>query len=77
MTSITFLQSQNQDNAELFVNCLEAMVDVCLPGDDLDVQNPYPYSLGLTSNLNLSSSMSSVSVGSLHSPGTDKESPGN
>ncbi len=59
---------QNQDNAELFVNCLEAMVETCLPGDDLDVQNPYPSSLGIASNLNLSSSMSSLSMGSLHSP---------
>lgn len=65
--------TQNQDNAELFVNCLEAMVETCLPGDDLDVQNPYPSSLGITSNLNLSSSMSSLSMGSLHSP-TDKDS---
>lgn len=64
--------TQNQDNAELFVNCLEAMVETCLPGDDLDVQNPYPSSLGIVSNLNLSSSMSSLSMGSLHSP-TDKD----
>ena len=64
--------NQNQDNAELFVNCLEAMVETCLPGDDLDVQNPYPSSLGIASNLNLSSSMSSLSMGSLHSP-TDKD----
>jgi hypothetical protein len=65
--------TQNQDNAELFVNCLEAMVETCLPGDDLDVQNPYPSSLGIASHLNLSSSMSSLSMGSLHSP-TDKDS---
>ena len=64
---------QNQDNAELFVNCLEAMVETCLPGDDLDVQNPYPSSLGIASNPNLSSSTSSLSMGSLHSP-TDKDS---
>ena len=63
-----FKTAQNQDNAELFVNCLEAMVETCLPGDDLDVQNPYPSSLGIASNLNLSSSMSSLSMGSLHSP---------
>lgn len=64
---------QNNDNAELFVNCLEAMVETCLPGDDLDVHNPYPTSLGIASNLNLSSSMSSLSVGSMHSP-TEKDS---
>ena len=48
-------------------------METCLPGDDLDVQNPYPKSLGIASNLNLSSSMSSLSMGSLHSP-TDKDS---
>lgn len=68
-----FQTCQNQDNAELFVNCLEAMVETCLPGDDLDVSNPYPSSLGIVSHLNLSSSMSSLSMGSLHSP-TDKDS---
>ena len=57
------------------MNCLEAMVEMCLPGDDLDMQNPYPSSLGITSNLNLSSSMSSLSMGSVHSP-TEKDSAG-
>ncbi|XP_060559140.1 neurofibromin-like isoform X1 [Ruditapes philippinarum] len=70
----TFTKSpQSSDTAELFVNCLEAMmVETCLPGDDLDILNPYPSSLGISSNLNLSSSMSSLSVGSMHSP-TDKD----
>lgn len=66
--------TQNQDNAELFVNCLEAMVETCLPGaDDLDVPHTcYPGALGaISSNLNLSSSMSSISLGSIHSP-TDR-----
>lgn len=44
------------------------MVETCLPGDDLDVQTTHPSSLGIASNLNLSSSMSSLSVSSLHSP---------
>lgn len=48
------------------------MVENCLPGDDLDILNPYPSSLGISSNLNLSSSMSSLSVSSMHSP-TDKD----
>lgn len=66
--------AQSKDTAELFVNCLEAMmVETCFPGDDLDILNPYPSSLGISSNLNLSSSMSSLSVGSMHSP-TDKDS---
>ena len=66
--------SGSSDTAELFVNCLEkAMImESCLPGDDLDILNPYPSSLGISSNLNLSSSMSSLSVGSMHSP-TDKD----
>lgn len=55
------------------MNCLEAMMlENFLPGDDLDIMNPYPSSLGISSNLNLSSSMSSLSVGSMHSP-TDKD----
>lgn len=41
------------------------MVESCLPGDDLD-------SLGKSSSLNLSSSMSSLYMGSMHSP-TDKD----
>lgn len=73
MVSILFQSPQSSDTAELFVNCLEAMmVETCLPGDDLDILNPYPSSLGISSNLNLSSSMSSLSVGSMHSP-TDKD----
>lgn len=48
------------------------MVETCLPGDDLDILNPYPSSLGISANANLSSSMSSISVGSMHSP-TDKD----
>ncbi|XP_011426816.1 neurofibromin isoform X4 [Magallana gigas] len=68
----TFKSAQS-DTAELLVNCLEAMmVENCLPGDDLDILNPYPSSLGISSNLNLSSSMSSLSVSSMHSP-TDKD----
>ncbi|ESO97611.1 hypothetical protein LOTGIDRAFT_104331 [Lottia gigantea] len=62
------------DTPQLFVNCLEKamMVESCLPGDDLDIHNPYPSNLGISSNLNLSSSMSSLSVSSMHSP-TDKD----
>jgi hypothetical protein len=49
-------------------------VETCLPGaDDLDVPHTcYPGALGaISSNLNLSSSMSSISLGSIHSP-TDR-----
>ena len=56
------------------MNCLEAMVETCLPGgDDLDVPHScYPGALSaISSNLNLSSSMSSLSINSVHSP-TDR-----
>jgi len=49
-------------------------VETCLPGgDDLDVPHTcYPGALSaISSNLNLSSSMSSLSLGSIHSP-TDR-----
>ena len=64
----TFTKSTgSSDIAELFVNCLEKamMVESCLPGDDLDSL------VAISSTLNLSSSMSSLSMGSMHSP-TDK-----
>ena len=47
-------------------------METCLPGDDIDVQTPFPGLLGIASNPNLSSSLSSLSVSSLHSP-TDKD----
>ncbi|KAK6622690.1 hypothetical protein RUM43_008532 [Polyplax serrata] len=58
------------DGAELFVNCLEAMVETCLPveeGEQNIVQ--YPSMLSVSSNMNLSSSLSSLTLGSP----TDKE----
>jgi len=60
----------NLDNAELFVNCLEAMVETCLPVDDGEVRElEYPSTLSVSSTMNLSSSMSSLTLGSP----TDKE----
>ena len=53
------------DGAELFVNCLEAMVETCLPleeGEQNIVQ--YPSMLSVSSNMNLSSSLSSLTLGS-------------
>ncbi|CAM1325610.1 NF1 (predicted) [Pycnogonum litorale] len=63
------LSSETPDNAELVVNCLEAMVETCLPGDDgPDSMMPdfsqYPSTLSVSSNMNLSSSMSSLTLGS-------------
>ena len=62
----------NLDNAELFVNCLEAMVETCLPVDEGDNQDlsQYPSTLSVSSAMNLSSSMSSLTLGSP----TDKDS---
>ncbi|XP_022666414.1 neurofibromin-like isoform X2 [Varroa destructor] len=61
----------NLDNAELFVNCLEAMVETCLPADENEPREQtheplqhYPSSLSVASTLNLSSSMSSLTLGS-------------
>lgn len=45
--------------SELFVNCLEAMVAICLPGDDQ--QTPI---VPLVRPYNLSSSLSSLTLGS-------------
>lgn len=53
------------DGAELFVNCLEAMVETCLPveeGEQIIAQ--YPSMLSVSSNMNLSSSLSSLTLGS-------------
>ncbi|XP_046387119.1 neurofibromin isoform X3 [Ischnura elegans] len=55
------------ESAELFVNCLEAMVETCLPGGD-DVEatelSQYLSMLSVSSNMNLSSSLSSLTLGS-------------
>jgi len=59
--------SSAQQNAELFVNCLEAMVETCLPGDSEDTLEQelaqYPSMLSVAS-VNLSSSMSSLTLAS-------------
>lgn len=44
------------ESSELFVNCLEAMVETCLPIDENAPQPPRPY--------HLSSSLSSLTLGS-------------
>nr|XP_024219311.1 neurofibromin-like [Halyomorpha halys] len=53
------------ENAELFVNCLETMVEMCMPVEDgeLDIAQ-YPSMLSVSSNMNLSSSLSSLTLGS-------------
>ncbi|XP_035709221.1 neurofibromin isoform X4 [Folsomia candida] len=51
------------ESAELFVNCLEAMVETCLPSEDGDLEQ-YPSMLSVSSAVNLSSSLSSLTLGS-------------
>ncbi|KAK9758709.1 GTPase-activator protein for Ras-like GTPase [Popillia japonica] len=52
------------ESSELFVNCLEAMVETCLPIEESEGENgelqQYPSMLSVSSNLNLSSSLSSL-----------------
>ncbi|KAK7864725.1 hypothetical protein R5R35_013611 [Gryllus longicercus] len=53
------------ENAELFVNCLEAMVETCLPVEEGEMELvQYPSMLSVSSNMNLSSSLSSLTLGS-------------
>ncbi|XP_023718196.1 neurofibromin isoform X5 [Cryptotermes secundus] len=53
------------ESAELFVNCLEAMVETCLPIEEEEVElAQYPSMLSVSSNMNRSSSMSSLTLGS-------------
>ncbi|XP_017785481.1 PREDICTED: neurofibromin isoform X3 [Nicrophorus vespilloides] len=53
------------ESVELFVNFLEAMVETSLPlGDSKHGENKYPSMLSVSSNMNLSSSMSSLTLGS-------------
>lgn len=56
------------DSIELFVNCLEAMVETCLPLEEPEGGNKeltqYPSMLSVNSNMNLSASLSSLTLGS-------------
>ncbi|KAJ8986296.1 hypothetical protein NQ317_010008 [Molorchus minor] len=56
------------ESSELFVNCLEAMVETCLPVEEVEGENgeltQYPSMLSVSSNMNLSSSLSSLTLGS-------------
>ncbi len=53
------------DSAELFVNCLEALVETCLPAEEGEADlAPFPSMLSVSSNMNLSSSLSSITMGS-------------
>lgn len=53
------------ESAELFVNCLEALVETCLPAEEGEADlAPFPSMLSVSSNMNLSSSLSSITMGS-------------
>lgn len=56
------------ESSELFVNCLEAMVETCLPIEESEGENgelqQYPSMLSVSSTMNLSSSLSSLTLGS-------------
>ncbi|KAK4871818.1 hypothetical protein RN001_015942 [Aquatica leii] len=56
------------ESSELFVNCLEAMVETCLPVEESEGENgempQYSSMLSVSSNMNLSSSLSSLTMGS-------------
>lgn len=52
------------ESSELFVNCLEAMVETCLPFEDASVVPPSPKPCPL------SSSLSSLTLGSPTDKGT-------
>lgn len=65
MLSFTFQSNVTAESAELFVNCLEAMVETCLPGEDGEMELvQYPSMLSVSSNMNPSSSLSSLNLGS-------------
>lgn len=56
------------DSLELLVNCLEAMIETCIPLEEPEGGNKdmsqYPSMLRVNSNMNLSASMSSLTLGS-------------
>ena len=54
----------NAENVELFVNTLEALVETCLPGDETEEASTYDSLLSVSSNVKLSSSLTSISLAS-------------
>ncbi|KAK9889237.1 hypothetical protein WA026_004512 [Henosepilachna vigintioctopunctata] len=63
-----FNKYNNTAESSEFVNCLEAMVEMCLPIEESEGENgeiqQYPSMLSVSSNMNLSSSLSSLTLGS-------------
>ncbi len=54
----------NAENVELFLNTLEALVETCLPADEQDENVSYNSLLSVSSNIKMSSSLTSLSLGS-------------
>ena len=52
----------NAENVELFVNTLEALVETCLPIDEVEEGSNYDSLLSASSNVKLSSSLTSISL---------------
>lgn len=54
----------NAENVELFLNTLEALVETCLPGDEQEENISYNSLLSVSSNIKMSSSLTSLSLAS-------------
>jgi neurofibromin 1 len=54
----------NAENVTLFVNTLEALVETCLPVDEAEEVSTYDSLLSVSSNVKLSSSLTSISLAS-------------
>jgi neurofibromin 1 len=57
-----FRANCNAENVELFVNTLEALVETCLPIDEVEEGSNYDSLLSASSNVKLSSSLTSISL---------------
>ena len=60
--SFYFRANCNAENVELFVNTLEALVETCLPIDEVEEGSNYDSLLSASSNVKLSSSLTSISL---------------
>ena len=54
----------NAENVELFLNTLEALVETCLPVDEMEENVSYNSLLSVSSNIKMSSSLTSLSLAS-------------
>merc|ERR1712227_556170 len=56
--------NNNAENVELFNNALEALVETCLPVDEMEEASAYDSLLSVASTVKLSSSLTSISLAS-------------